>query len=61
MMEISEEVLRSLAKEIDSDNSENLAELFIQLLSEEHSTRHQSRPRLVKKFTELIDESQGES
>ena len=60
-MQIDEEVILALASEIDSDDSRGLAELFSRLLSQEHAARHQSRPRLVKKFTEMIDDSQGVS
>ena len=60
-MEIDEEVILALASEIDSDDSRSLAELFSLLLSQEHAARHQSRPRLVKKFTKMIDDSQGVS
>ena len=60
-MEIDEEVILALASEIDLDDSKSLAELFGLLLSQEHAARHQSRPRLVKKFTEMIDDSQGVS
>ena len=56
-MEIDEEVILALASEIDLDDSKSLAELFGLLLSQEHAARHQSRPRLVKKFTEMIDDS----
>ena len=60
-MEIDEEVILALASEIDLDDSRSLAELFALLLSQEHAARHQSRPRLVKKFTEMIDDNQGVS
>ena len=57
-MEIDEEVILVLASEISSDDSRGLAELFSLLLSQEHAARHQSRPRLVKNFAEMIDDSQ---
>tara|TARA_B100000586_G_scaffold233782_1_gene183595 strand:+ start:465 stop:647 length:183 start_codon:yes stop_codon:yes gene_type:complete len=60
-MEIDEEVILALASKIDPDDSESLAVLFSLLLSQEHAARHQSRPRLVKKFIEMIDDSQGVS
>jgi len=60
-MEIDEEVILALASKIDPDDSESLAVLFSLLLSQEHVARHQSRPRLVKKFIEMIDDSQGVS
>ena len=60
-MEIDEEVILALASKIDSDDSGALAELFSLLLSQEYAARHQSRPRMVKKFTEMIDDSQGVS
>jgi len=59
-MEIDEETIRSLASKVDPQNPDSLAELFIQLLQAEHSARHHTRPRLVRKFTEKIDNDQGE-
>ena len=58
-MEIDEETVRALAAQVDPENSSGLADLFIRLLAEEHVARHQSRPRLVRKFTERIDDEQG--
>jgi len=58
-MEIDEEVVRALATEVDPENPNELADLFIQLLAEEHSARHQPRPRLVRKFTQKIDDERG--
>ena len=58
-MEIDEETVRELAAEVDPDNPSGLADLFIRLLAEEHAARHQSRPRLVRKFTERIDDEKG--
>ena len=55
-MEIDEETVRALAAEIDPEGAHGLAELFILLLGDEHSARHQSRPRLVRRFTERIDD-----
>ena len=55
-MEIDEETVRALAAEVDPEGARNLTELFILLLGDEHSTRHQSRPRLVRRFTERIDD-----
>ena len=58
-MEIDEETVRALVAQVDPENSSGLADLFIRLLAEEHVARHQSRPRLVRKFTERIDDEQG--
>ncbi len=58
-MEIDEETVRALAAQVDPENSSGLADLFIRLLAEEHVARHQLRPRLVRKFTERIDDEQG--
>jgi|TARA_B100001750_G_scaffold108716_1_gene85918 hypothetical protein len=60
-MEIDEEVILALASKVDIEDSKNLADLFRRLLEQEHAARHQSRPRMVKKFTEMIDDSQGVS
>jgi len=58
-MEIDEEEIVKLASKIDSGAAESLALLFVQMLDEGHTARHQSRPRLVKRFTEIIDDEQG--
>jgi len=58
-MEIDEEVVRALATEVDPEKPNELADLFIQLLAREHSARHQPRPRLVRKFTQKIDDARG--
>ncbi len=55
-MEIDEETVRALAAEVDPEGARDLTELFILLLGDEHSARHQSRPRLVRRFTERIDD-----
>lgn len=55
-MEIDEETVRALAAEVDPEGARDLAELFILLLGDEHSARHQARPRLVRRFTERIDD-----
>ena len=53
------EVVR-LAKEIDSENAPQLAEIFIQLLQIEYASRHKSRPRIIEQFTNVLDETGGE-
>ena len=59
-MEIDEDTIRTLAAKVDPENPNSLADLFIELLQAEHSARHHARPRLVSKFTEKIDNEQGE-
>ena len=53
------EVVR-LAKEIDPENSSQLAEIFLQLLNIESASRHKSRPRIIEQFTNVLDETGGE-
>ena len=53
------EVVR-LAKEIDSENASQLAEIFIQLLQIEYASRHKSRPKIIQQFTEILDKMEGE-
>ena len=60
-MIVDDDTVKSLARQIDSEETQSLAELFIQLLELEHSARHQSRPRLVKNFTEKIDTERSET
>ena len=50
-MDLDEQEVSKLAEKIDSENSESLAKLFIDLLNLEHTARHQARPRMVQKFT----------
>ncbi len=60
-MEVNPETVAALAKEIDPEEHEALAELFSMMLQEEHSARHKSRPGLTAKFTEMIDEERRKS
>ena len=60
-MEIDPEVVVALAKKIDKDDHQGLAELFSIMLQEEHSARHKARPGLSVKFTEMIDEERRKS
>lgn len=48
-----------LAQEVDSDDPESLAKLFVDLLQSEHSSRNKKRHNLVSDFTILIDKDQG--
>jgi len=48
-----------LAQQIDSDDPESLAKLFVDLLQSEHSSRNKKRHNLVSDFTNLIDKEQG--
>jgi hypothetical protein len=58
-MNLDWEEIILLAQEIDSDDSESLAKLFIDLLQREHSSRNKKRHNLVSDFTNLIDKEQG--
>ena len=55
-MEIDQDAVLELAKEVDPEGFEKLAELFREMLEEEHSARHTARPRLTQKFTDMVDE-----
>jgi len=59
-MRIDEDTVRSLATQVDPEKADSLAELFLLLLDQEHSARHQSKPRLVKKFTDSIDDERSD-
>tara|TARA_B100001142_G_C14018678_1_gene533461 strand:- start:320 stop:505 length:186 start_codon:yes stop_codon:yes gene_type:complete len=48
-----------LAQEVDSDDPESLAKLFVDLLQSEYSSRNKKRHNLVSDFTNLIDKEQG--
>ena len=58
-MDLDEQEVIEMAKQIDPDRGEELANLFIQLLELEKQAMHQKRPQLVKKFIEAIDQEQG--
>lgn len=60
-MEIDHEEILSLAREIDNNQADKLASLFIVMLDEEHAARHQTRPKLIKKFIDLIDSEGSEN
>tara|TARA_Y100000768_G_C23660810_1_gene533067 strand:+ start:70 stop:252 length:183 start_codon:yes stop_codon:yes gene_type:complete len=54
-MEIDYETILELAKEIDPVEYESLSRLFREMLDEEHSSRHTSKPRFTKKFIDMVD------
>jgi len=58
-MNIDWEEILILAQEIDSEDPESLAKLFIDLLQKEYSSRHKKNHNLVADFTNLIDQEQG--
>ena len=60
MMNIDYTEVVRLAKEIDPENSSQLAEIFLQLLNIEYASRHKSRPRIIEQFTNVLDETGGE-
>jgi len=53
------EEVRALASAIEEEDGESLADLFMHLLELESAARHSKRPRLVKKYNEAIDGSDG--
>ena len=58
-MNIDWDEIMLLAQEVDSDDPESLAKLFVDLLQSEHSSRNKKRHNLVSDFTILIDKEQG--
>ena len=59
-MKLDESKIAKMAnKEIDS-NGDELAKIFIQMIGIEFSSRHHSRPRMVKLLSELLDSMEGE-
>lgn len=60
-MEIDYDTILELAKEVDPIEFESLSKLFREMLDEEHSSRHTSKPRFTKKFIDMVDsERRGE-
>ncbi len=55
-----EEVIR-LAKEVDSENADSLAALFLELLELEHTSRQSKRANLQKQYRRIIDAETEES
>ena len=55
-MEVDPETVLLLARQIDPESPQELAELFTKMLQEEHSSRHRTRPGIYAKFTEMIDD-----
>ena len=58
-MNIDWDEITLLAQEVDSDDSESLAKLFVDLLQREYSARNKKRHNLVSDFSNLIDKEQG--
>tara|TARA_X000000368_G_scaffold409027_1_gene390413 strand:+ start:445 stop:630 length:186 start_codon:yes stop_codon:yes gene_type:complete len=58
-MNIDWDEIMLLAQEVDSDDPESLAKLFVDLLQCEYSARNKKRHNLVSDFTNLIDKEQG--
>lgn len=57
MTNVSEEVIRSICKEVNSEKEDELFALFIALADEENQVIHQLRPhRIIKKISAQIDE-----
>ena len=59
-MNIDPSDIKKLASNVDSEDGDSLADLFLSLLEMEHNARHQKKPLLIKKFTQKIDEELGE-
>ena len=58
-MNLDLEDVRILASSIEEGDGEALADLFMHLLELENEARHTKRPRLIKKYSEAIDGSNG--
>lgn len=57
MTNISEDIIRSICKEVNSEKENELLELFMALSDEEHQVIHQLRPhRIIKKISKQIDD-----
>lgn len=58
-MNLDETNLTKLAEKVSKKSSDKLAKAFVELLDVEFSSRHHSRPRIMQKLTEIIDDMEG--
>lgn len=59
-MKLDELKIARLAKEKISSDGDELAKIFIQMIDVEYNSRHQSRPKMVKLFSKMLDSMEGE-
>lgn len=56
MIDLNDEIIRSICTEIDPKNKDLLFDLFVSLVDEESQVIHQAKPhRIIKKISEQID------
>ncbi|MAT00248.1 MAG: hypothetical protein CML41_01895 [Rhodobacteraceae bacterium] len=59
-MKLDESKIAEIANLEFGSNGDELAKIIIQMIDIEYSSRHQSRPKMVKLLSEILDSMEGE-
>ena len=59
-MKLDESEIAKMANQELGSNGDELAKIFIQMIDIEYNSRHQSRPKMVKQLSEMLDSMDGD-
>ena len=59
-MKLDESKIAKMANQELGSNGDELAKIFIQMIDIEYNSRHQSRPKMVKQLSEMLDSMDGD-
>ena len=59
-MKLDESKIAEIANLEFGSNGDELAKIIIQMIDIEYSSRHHSRPKMVKLLSEILDSMEGE-
>lgn len=59
-MKLDESEIAKIANRELGANGDELANVLIQMINIEYSSRHHSRPKMVKLLSEILDSMEGE-
>ena len=59
-MKLDESKIAKMANQELGSNGDELAKIFIQMIDIEYNSRHQSRPKMVKQLSEMLDSMEGD-
>ena len=59
-MKLDESKIARMANKELGSNGDELAKIFIQMIDIEYNSRHQSRPKMVKQLSEMLDSMEGD-
>ncbi len=59
-MKLDESEIAKMANKEFGSNGDELAKIFIQMIDIEYNSRHQSRPKMVKLLSEMLDSMEGD-